>query len=183
MDWRIVVLTIPRRAERETPHLVRDRDGRQRMRRPRCLFKLTFAPVIQCRWRIPPGRSGESASVAALRRDVSLSGQISMADFSPRTYRLSLIPVQMYQRQLQPVVDQLAADQVYHHRRGVNRRGQRQAGNRAQMQFNRLMLAPFCVQCPLLCTRGASSLINRPSGVIKTFHRHYADIVQRLHNC
>lgn len=66
------------------------------------------------------------------------------------------------------IVVKIGADQVDHHRRAVDhRRRQRQAGNRPQMQLELADRRAVLRQWPLLCTRGASSLISSPSAVTK----------------
>ncbi len=105
-----------------------------------------------------------------------------MPDFTAFTH-LFVIPVQMHQRQLQPVVIQIGANQVHHHRRAAHYRlRQRQIGDSAQVQLKladgRAVLRPVTA-----VMHARRKLVNQQAlRRDETFHRHHAHIIQLIHN-
>ncbi len=126
-----------------------DRDGRQRrMRRHAVYLSLLCAQIMPLAY--SPGRSGRRAR-HGVRRRIAV-GRIQMARLFAPDVLLYPFPVQMYQRQLQPVVIQLAAVRLINVTDGASLITG--AGNgeycRAQMQFKLTdTLAPFAssVRC------------------------------------
>ncbi len=105
-----------------------------------------------------------------------------MADFTTRAH-LFIVPVQVDQRQLQPVVIEIGADQVDHYRRAVNHwRWQRQAGNRSQMQL-KLADGGAILRPVAAVVHARRQLVDQQSlGSDEALHRHYADVVQLVHD-
>ncbi len=105
-----------------------------------------------------------------------------MAHFTTRA-DLFVVPVQVHQRQLQPVVVQIGADQVDHHRRaGHHRLRQRQVSNGAQVQLE-LADGGTVLRPVAAVVHARRQLVDQQTRWRdETLHCHHAHIAQLVHD-